>query len=206
MPKPQPRTKIIVATTNPGKLTEIKKILAGLPYRLLSPADLSNLPQHLSNIEETGTTFLENAILKAKALGNYTQIPAIAEDSGLIVDSLSGRPGIYSHRFGPTDGERNLKVITELQGVPDQLRTARFICSAVLYFPLSGKIFTADGIVEGRIVASPLGSYGFGYDPIFYAFELKKTFAQASLTEKSQVSHRGRAFNQIKQFLLKNPL
>ncbi|YAI82634.1 MAG: RdgB/HAM1 family non-canonical purine NTP pyrophosphatase [cyanobacterium endosymbiont of Rhopalodia sterrenbergii] len=180
--------KLIVATSNPGKLKEIQNYLIELDWKLqLKPDTLE--------IEEIGTTFLENACLKAsqvaKALGEW----AIADDSGLAVDALNGAPGIYSARYGTTDGERIERLLREL-GKTDQ-RQGQFVCAIAIARQDGSIALQSEGICRGEILTSPRGTEGFGYDPIFYVPQYKQTFAQMSPDIKRKVSHRGQAFKAL---------
>jgi XTP/dITP diphosphohydrolase len=180
--------KLIVATGNPGKLKEMADYLQGLPWQLeLKPDDLE--------IEETGTTFLENACLKASEVAKNLQSYAIADDSGLAIDSLKGAPGVYSARYGNTDKDRINRVLKELDNNPN--RKAQFICVIAIANPQGEIILTAEGICKGEILTQTKGEGGFGYDPIFYIPEKQKTFAQMSLGEKQAISHRGKAFQAL---------
>lgn len=177
--------KLVVATGNPGKLTEMQAYLQGLPWELtLKPAAL--------DIEETGTTFLENAQLKASQVAIATQQWAIADDSGLAISALNGAPGLYSARYGPTDGARIARVLGELKGNSD--RRAEFVCVVALANPQGEIVITAEGICPGEILEEPRGEGGFGYDPIFYVPQVGLSFAEMSATQKHHVSHRGLAF------------
>ena len=190
---------LIIATTNKGKLIEIKEILKGIPYEIKSSAEFG----FNSDIPETGMTFKENSQIKAEFVGKKTGILTLAEDSGLEVDYLGGRPGIYSARYLPgSDDDRLKKVLSELKGVPKEKRNACFICVAALFDPNKNKTYFFEGDSRGYITEKPYGKNGFGYDPIFYNLELKKTNAQASSAEKNRVSHRARALIKVKEFLL----
>ena len=186
--------KLVVATGNPGKLKEIQEYLIGLPWELeLKPADI--------NIEETGTTFIANARLKAcgvaKALGKW----AIADDSGLMVDALDGAPGIYSARYGKIDEDRINRLLRELGDTNN--RQAKFVCAIAIASP-DGKIaLETEGVCPGEILTEPRGDGGFGYDPIFYVPSAKQTFAQMSAATKGKISHRGVAFAQLMSDLKK---
>ena len=180
--------KLIVATSNPGKLREMAEYLAGLDWQLeLKPQELE--------IIETGTTFLANARLKAsevaKALGQW----AIADDSGLGVDALNGAPGIYSARYGKTDQERITRLLNALGDNPQ--RKAKFICAIAISRPDGAIALETEGVCPGEILTETRGEGGFGYDPIFYVPEMKQTFAQMSSETKNRVSHRGQAFAQL---------
>jgi XTP/dITP diphosphohydrolase len=180
--------KLILATSNPGKLREIGEYLTDLAL------DLQLKPDSLE-IEETGTTFAENAYLKAAqialALGEWS----IADDSGLEVTALGNTPGIYSARYGQTDRDRIERLLRELGDNPE--RSARFVCVIAIARPDGEIAFTATGICAGEILTSPRGEGGFGYDPIFYVPEYGLTFAEMSSELKRQISHRGRAFEQL---------
>lgn len=177
--------KLVVATGNPGKLAEMQAYLGGLDWELvLKPADL--------DIEETESTFMANACLKAsqvaKALGEW----AIADDSGLAVDALNGAPGLYSARYGKTDQERIARLLRELGD--NSNRRAQFICAVAIARPDGSIAAQSEGICPGEILKEVKGSGGFGYDPIFYVPEYQRTFAEMSAEQKHEVSHRGRAF------------
>ena len=178
-------TKLIIATSNPGKLREMEAYLPGLGWELaLKPPELE--------IEETGDSFMNNAILKAstaaKALGEW----AIADDSGLMVDALNGAPGIYSARYGKTDSERISRLLSALGD--NHNRHARFVCAVAISRPDGSIVLATEGVCEGEILRKPLGNRGFGYDPIFYVPQVKQTFAQMEPEVKRQLSHRGKAF------------
>lgn len=185
---------LLIATTNPGKLREYREIFASLPLNLLNLADVG-LGQ--MDVEETGVTFSENAELKAKAYAQASDLYALADDSGLMIDALGGLPGLYSHRYaGPdaTDSDRYHKVLRELADVSDAQRTARFICVTALTAPATLDTVTTTGIVEGRIGYTPdQGGGGFGYDPIFIPEGYTIALSALSSEEKHRLSHRGRA-------------
>ena len=178
---------LVFATSNKGKLVELQ----GLVGAELTIQSLVDFPQ-IGEIAETAHTFEGNSELKARAVAMATGRWALADDSGLVVDALGGRPGVFSARYAPTDGERITKLLSELEGVPDRQRTARFVCSLCLCGPHEEVVFTR-GSCEGRIGHSPRGAHGFGYDPIF---ELPDGHTLAELThdQKSSLSHRGHAF------------
>ncbi|HIK37908.1 MAG: RdgB/HAM1 family non-canonical purine NTP pyrophosphatase [Geminocystis sp.] len=184
--------KLIVATGNPGKLKEMRAYLQGLPVELASkPPELE--------IAETGSTFAENARLKASQTAMALRQWAIADDSGLSVTSLGGKPGVYSARYGNTDAERIARLLQELRGSDD--RSARFICAIALANPQGEIVIETEGVCEGVISETPMGEGGFGYDPIFYIPAAGKTFAQMSVEEKGNYSHRGKAFAQFRPLL-----
>jgi XTP/dITP diphosphohydrolase len=183
--------RLVVATTNKGKLKEIIELLQDLPIEVRSLADYPSIPE----AEETGSTFAENAILKALHTARFTGEAVLADDSGLQVDALDGGPGISSSRYagpGATDAQRNEKLLRELADVPDGKRTARFRCVAALVSP-SGDTQTFDGVCEGTIIGEPRGENGFGYDPLFYIPEHGKTMAELPSEVKNKISHRAKA-------------
>lgn len=182
---------IVLATRNKGKIEEMKRMLS--EYRI-EVKGLSDFPQ-VPEVEEDGDTFQKNAVKKAETVSNILGLPALADDSGLEVDALGGRPGVYSARYaGPnaTDQENVVKLIESIRDVPVDDRRARFRCVIALAVPEKGT-WTWDGTCEGLIVLEPQGTEGFGYDPIFYLPDLEKTMAQLSKDEKNQISHRGEA-------------
>lgn len=184
--------KIVVATGNPGKLREMEAYLQGLPVELVAK------PSALE-IAETGSTFAENARLKASQTAIALNQWAIADDSGLSVEALGGKPGVYSARYGNSDRERIARILQELQGVRD--RSAKFVCVIALANPQGEIVIETEGVCEGVIAESPMGEGGFGYDPIFYIPAAGKTFAQMSVEEKGNYSHRGKAFAQFRPLL-----
>lgn len=193
------REKLLLATTNPGKLREIRKYLAGLPLEFLSARDL---PFRLK-VREKGESFQENAREKSLAYSRPSGLLTLAEDSGLEVDHLRGAPGIYSARFSDpkaTDEKNIQKVLRLMEAVPGRERKAQFVCCMVL--SKNGRIIKeTKGKARGRITFQKKGTLGFGYDPIFYYPPLGKTFGQLSVREKSLVSHRGRALRKMRSYL-----
>ncbi len=187
--------QLLLATSNKGKLQEFQEALSSLDIELVSATEkgVTRFP------EEQGSSYAENALLKAGYAALATGLPSIADDSGLEVAALDGSPGIYSARFGGdlSNGERIAYLLNKMREVPRGARSARFVCAIVLATP-SGQIKTFEGECAGEILEGPRGEGGFGYDPIFFSPELNKTFAEASKEEKRRVSHRGRA---LKQFL-----
>ncbi len=184
--------KIIVATSNAGKLKEIKEIL-GDGYEVLSMGQMG----FTDDVEETGATFYENALIKAKTVSEALNLPALADDSGLEVDALGGAPGIFSARYSgePCDNARNRALLLKnMQGVTD--RKANFTCCMVMYKP-SGEIVTAEGKTYGSILAAECGDNGFGYDSLFFSDDLQKSFGMATEDEKNSVSHRARALHAL---------
>lgn len=181
-------TLLVVATGNPGKLREMQTYLADLGWELqLKPPELE--------IEETGDTFTANACLKASEIGKATGEWAIADDSGLEVDVLDGAPGIYSARYGKTDGERIERLLGELGNELD--RGAQFVCVVAIARPDGAIALQAEGICRGEILRAPRGTGGFGYDPIFYVPESGLTFAEMTPEMKRRYSHRGKAFKAL---------
>ena len=181
--------KFVLATHNPGKLKEMSDILARFGVEVVSPGDLGITV----DVEETGTTFAENAMLKAKAICAAAKLPAIADDSGLCVDALNGGPGVYSARYGGEgldDKGRYTLLLNNMRG--QTTRAAHFTCSIACAFP-NGDTLTAEGRCDGSIAFAPMGEGGFGYDPVFSVPEKAKTFGQLTAEEKSAISHRGRA-------------
>jgi XTP/dITP diphosphohydrolase len=188
--------RLLIATRNPGKAREMMELLSDLPYQFLSLADFPEAP----DVEETGKTFLENAIIKARAYAQITGELTLADDSGLEVDALDGAPGVYSSRFAATDEERIAKLLKLLQDVPDDHRSARFRCVVAVAEP-GGDVRTCEGKVEGTISREPKGENGFGYDPVFYLPELGVHFAELDSEQKNAISHRGRAVRAARKFL-----
>jgi XTP/dITP diphosphohydrolase len=192
---------LLFATRNPGKVHEIHQLLKNEYIKLLS---LSEFPEFATiNVAETGTTFAENAQQKSQTYGRLIGLPTLADDSGLVIDALDGKPGVLSARYAPTDQQRIQKVLDKLQTVPAPQRSARFICAFDLYDPSSDKHYTAQAAVEGSITTQPYGSSGFGYDPIFWCDALGKTFAQVSTAEKNLVSHRAKAWQKMHKIIKK---
>lgn len=179
--------KVVIATGNQGKLREFKRILEPLGFEAVSMKEL-NLTL---DVEETGDTFSENAQIKASAVCQAAGLPAVADDSGLCVDALDGAPGVYSARYsGQGDDQNNQKLLREMQGVPEEKRTARYVCAICCCFP-DGTQLTAQASCEGKIGYGLSGSQGFGYDPLFYVGD--RSFGQYGDEEKDAISHRGKA-------------
>ncbi len=190
--------KIIFATGNINKLQEAKSILNDLPYEFVG---LNNYPD-IPPIEETGTTLLENSLIKARTVLDITGLPSIGDDTGLEVECLNGAPGVFSGRYAGENAtyDDNLnKLLLEMNEVPDQKRQARF--RTVISFVTKSQEQYVEGIVEGIIIDKPCGSNGFGYDPIFYIPKLGKTFAELSMDEKNKISHRGLALEKFRILL-----
>lgn len=190
--------KILLATTNKGKLNDVKEILKGADVEILSFLNFDDYP----TVEETGKTFLENAELKVKAAFEKYGIQSIGDDSGLEAFQLNGEPGIYSARYAGEDGndeKNNLKLISKLSDYPEP-HPGRFVCAAV-YF--DGKEFKSTiGEIRGSIIKTPRGSNGFGYDPLFIPDGYSRTMAELSHEEKNKISHRLNAFKELKRFLV----
>lgn len=201
--------KVIVATGNEGKAKEIREIWQDMDAQVVTMKEAGCFVE----AEENGSTFLENAIIKAKAVAKETvksskwkDAVVIADDSGLAVDALGGEPGVYSARYLGTDTSYREKIadlVKRLEGVPDEKRSARFVCVIAAVYP-DGKIVTAEGVMEGRIGYEEKGENGFGYDPIFYLPEYQCTSAQLSPEEKNRISHRGRALCAMREKLAEN--
>lgn len=191
--------KLVIATKNPHKLKEIKEILNFSKVQIFSLNDFKNFPE----IKETGKTFYENAYIKAKAINRYTNLPALADDSGLEVKALNYEPGIYSARYAgknASDSERIKKLLNKMKGIPFERRKARFVCCMV--FIDGRKIFNATGFCEGYIATRPAGRNGFGYDPVFYIPDIGKTLAQLAPEQKNIISHRANAVKKIREILI----
>lgn len=192
--------KFIIATNNPKKLKELERILNPLGISAVSAKEAGVT---LGDVEETGTTFAENAFIKANAAFIKTGLPSVADDSGLSVDALNGRPGVYSARYGgenATDEDKNNKLLSEMENIPQNERTARFISAICCILP-DGQKIEVEGVCEGTIAFEPYGNGGFGYDPIFLCG--KKSYAQLTADEKDAVSHRGKALRKLKAELEK---
>ncbi len=185
---------LIIATRNQGKAAEITELLSGFPISIKSLNDFGPIPE----VEEDGESFDENAYKKASFTARILGYPALADDSGLLVDALDGAPGVYSARFaGPqaTDAERCQKILQQMHGASN--RKAAFECVLSIAVP-TGPALTYEGRCEGALMEAPRGANGFGYDPIFYYAPMQKTFAELTRQEKSQVSHRGKALRQVR--------
>ena len=191
--------KIVAGTRNAGKVREIRQALADLLF------EVGGIPDEgLADVEETGVTFSENAILKARYYAQHTGEYCLADDSGLEVDALDGAPGVYSARYsgeGATDAANNQKLLLALQDVPPEKRTARFRSVLALAGP-DGSLLLADGTCEGVILAEPKGDGGFGYDPLFWMPDQQKTLAEMTVQQKNAISHRGNALKVLKQKVL----
>lgn len=189
----------IIATHNPGKVKEFKEILEPKGYDVKSLADIG----YTEEIEETGHTFEENAVLKAEAVAKAVNKMVIADDSGLSIDNLGGSPGVYSARYAgeQRDDQANIvKVLGELKGIEKEQRTARFRCALAVSIP-GEETKTVEGHVEGYIAEEPRGEYGFGYDPIFIVKDKDKTMAELTSDEKNKISHRADALKKLSKLL-----
>lgn len=190
---------LVVATRNKGKILEIKALLSGLVEKISCAADLVDFPETV----EDGVTFAENALKKAREAARFSGFPALADDSGLVVDALDGRPGVFPARYAGEDADdasNNERLLHDCQNIPDDRRQAAFVC--VLAFVTPGgdeRLFT--GRVTGRILSAPRGEGGFGYDPLFLVDGFGRSMAELELTEKNMVSHRARAFLQFRDYL-----
>ncbi len=198
------KKKLVLATKNKDKVKEILKIFELLKFKnieILFFSDFNNIPE----IEEDAKTLKGNAVKKAKIVGNTTGLPALSEDTGLFVDYLNGAPGVYSSRYADKNPKKHTatyednykKLLKELEGVPWEKRTAKFVCVACLYIPKINKYYTRTGEVKGFISFNPSGEYGFGYDPVFFYPPKQKTFAELSSEEKNFLSHRFLAIKKI---------
>lgn len=191
---------LVMATRNRKKVEELRRILAGLPVELRSLDDFPGCPE----VVEDADSFHGNALKKALAVAKFTKMPALSDDSGLMVDALGGYPGVFSARYageGAGDRENLEKLLRDMAGVADGRRNARFVCSIVLALP-DGRTETFEGTVEGRIGREARGENGFGYDPVFYPGGGERTFAEMSPSEKDGMSHRGSALGKLRQYVL----
>ena len=199
--------KLILATQNQGKIAEFERLLAehASDIKVLGLADFPNMP----DVAETGTTLSENAFLKARAISKFANLPALADDSGLFVDYLDGAPGVYSARYGGYNGDdakqRDLinidKLLTELQGVPSEKRSAQFKCIVAFVNPQTNFEHEELGELKGQITLMPAGNEGFGYDPIFVPINFEQTLAELGAGVKDRISHRGQAMRAMATIL-----
>jgi XTP/dITP diphosphohydrolase len=193
------KPKLLLATNNRAKVKEYARLLQGIPYRIVSPEDVNISEQ----VEETGSSFEENAILKAKRYAELSGLTTIADDSGLEVDALGGEPGVRSARYageGSSDKERIDFLLKKLADVPWEKRHAQFRCVIAIAYP-DGKVQICQGQCRGILTFKPLGDNGFGYDPVFYLPDLHKTMAELSMKEKNAISHRGKAAEEARKAL-----
>ncbi len=190
---------LVLATGNRDKIVELAHALHHLPLRLIPVGELGAWPDP----DETGATLAENALIKARVAMERTGRAVLADDTGLEVDALGGAPGVFSSRYagpGATYAQNTARLLRDLASVPEEARTARFRCVIALLDP-DGRTATVDGVVEGRILLSPRGTGGFGYDPVFLAPEFGRTFAELTVAEKETISHRGRALARARETL-----
>ncbi|MCS7204531.1 MAG: RdgB/HAM1 family non-canonical purine NTP pyrophosphatase [Leptospiraceae bacterium] len=196
------KSGILVASNNEHKIKEIVDLLSPYAIPVFSPKEMGIELV----VEETGTTFFENAKLKAEAYYHIARIPTIADDSGLEVDALNHEPGVYSSIYGGVSlnqNQRNQYLLEKMKNVAHYLRTARFVCVIAFKWSEHEPVQFYEGITEGRIIYQPRGSHGFGYDPIFEEYTTKKTFAEMTLEEKNQISHRAKALRNFLNHLLR---
>ena len=189
---------LVLATRNQGKIREFRRILDAISQGAINLVGLEEFP-HTTDVEETGKTFKENALLKAHSVCKETGLPAIADDSGLCVDALNGAPGIFSARYAGVHGDdqaNNLKLLKELESIPEEKRGAHFTCAAALVLP-DGREHVSEEIFEGSILYAPIGDQGFGYDPLFRPQGFSISSAQMSAEEKDSISHRGKSLRAI---------
>lgn len=192
--------QLVLATNNQDKIREIKQMLDDLPVTVMTAEDFLEFPDP----EETGATLEENAVLKAKAISEFCDMPALADDSGLEVDFLDGAPGVYSSRYAGenvTYRDNNEKLLRELSGVPNDKRTARFRCVIAIAWD-KDNVETIEGKAEGIIAEDIAGREGFGYDPLFFYPPAGKRFSEMTLEEKNKISHRGLALQAVRKLLI----
>lgn len=194
--------KLVIATSNKNKIREIREKFSALQDLILIPlSEYADPPE----VIEDGATFLENACKKAREIAHFTGLPALADDSGLVIDALDGRPGVLSARYGgpgATDPDRNDMILEEMRDVPDDRRNARFVCIIAVAFP-GGTNCSSEGVCEGIIATKPVGAHGFGYDPIFFLPDRGVTMAELPLEEKNRISHRAKALDAMREILMK---
>lgn len=192
--------RLVLTSRNKGKLKELKKLVSGLPWEVLSLYDFPGVPE----VEEDGVTFKENAIKKATTVARYLNEWTLADDSGLEVKALNGAPGVFSARFAGVQGDderNNKKLLQLLEDVPWEKRSARFRCVLAFASPEGEVIWTTEGDCEGIITYEPRGKKGFGYDPLFYLPALELTMAELSEEKKNQISHRAKAMKDFREYL-----
>lgn len=192
--------QLVLATNNRDKVKEIKHLLEELPVTILTADDFLEFPDP----EETGSTLVENAVLKARAISEFCELPALADDSGLEVDALNGAPGVFSSHYAGenvTYKDNYTKLLLEMAGVSQEKRTARFRCVIAIVWE-DGSVETVEGVAEGLITTTVEGDRGFGYDPVFFYPPLGKRFSEMTLDEKNQVSHRGKALQAARNLLI----
>jgi XTP/dITP diphosphohydrolase len=192
--------QLLVGTNNAGKIRELNELLEELPVEIFGLSSFENI----SDVEETGATFAENAVLKAESYARQTGFWALSDDSGLEVEALGGAPGVFSARYAGEnagDEEKIRKLLDELAAGNDEFRRARFVCAMALADENGDIKFLAEGVCEGRIALQPQGNNGFGYDPVFIPDGFEQTFGELSSTVKREISHRARAIQKIMRFL-----
>jgi XTP/dITP diphosphohydrolase len=190
--------KLLVGTNNAHKVAEIRAILAGFECELATPKSLGIVEEPV----EDGETFRDNALIKARFFFARTGLPCLADDSGLVVDALDGLPGVYSSRYADTDAKRIARLLAELEQIPDERRTARFMCTMAMVRSGQSPLETVEtGICEGHIAHASRGHGGFGYDPVFVVRDLSKTMAEMTADEKNSLSHRARALAAMRPHL-----
>ena len=188
---------LLLATTNQNKITEYRQLLKNSGFKLITLSRKLNF-----EVPETGKTYAQNAVIKAKAYGKKSQIATLADDTGLEIKALNGFPGIFSNRFAAGNFPRaRQEILTRLKGIPIKQRQARFICALALYLPATGKITSFTGTVNGQIALKENGRYGFGYDPIFIPNGYKLTFGQMPSRQKNRLSHRYQALTKLQPYL-----
>lgn len=196
--------KLVLATKNKDKIKEIKKIFEILGCTKIEILEMKNF-ENVPEVEEDGKTLKENAIKKAKVVGNHIGLPTLAEDTGLFVDYLNGAPGVYSARYADKDKTKHSatyednykKLLSDLENVSWEKRTAKFLCVVCLYLPKLNKYYTRTGEINGYITFKPQGEHGFGYDPVFYYPPKQKTLAELTIEDKCRISHRAIAIKKI---------
>ena len=189
---------LVLATRNQGKIREFRRILDSISQGTINLVGLEEF-SHTTEVEETGSTFKENALLKARSVCKETGLPAIADDSGLCVDALGGAPGLFSARYAGVHGDdraNNVKLLKELESIPEEKRGAHFTCAAALVL-VDGREHVSEEIFEGSILHAPIGDQGFGYDPLFRPQGFSISSAQMSADEKDLISHRGKSLRAI---------
>jgi XTP/dITP diphosphohydrolase len=193
--------ELLIATRNEGKMPEMRHGLNGVPFNIIDINDVAILAGF--EPDESGVTFEENAIIKAKEYGKRSHMLTLAEDSGLEVDALGGGPGVRSARYAPgTDADRRIKLLDAMKDTPDEKRTARFVSVVAIYDPHTDKVRTCDASVYGRVTKEQRGERSFGYDPIFFYDEAGKTGGEMRVEEKHGYSHRGRALAKARDILV----
>lgn len=189
--------KIVFASKNKGKIREVRQLFSSIDVEIVEA------PENFDAIED-GETFLDNAIIKAREAARLTGNITLADDSGLIVDALNGRPGVHSSRYAKDDQSRIVKLLNEMKDIPDGARQARFVCSMVLVAPDASIEHSTSGVCEGNIIFEPKGKDGFGFDPVFFVPEVNMTMAEIPLEKKNTISHRAKALTQMLKWIENN--